>query len=155
MEPDLPLTSSPVQKGNMRGESVKLLLADDSEAICKAIRALLRREPTIELLSEAHTLPQTVEMASMLQPDVILLDLHMPAIQGFDLSTVKGRLLTCSERVIAMSFSNDDETKALAQEYGAATLLDKANLARELIPALLASVRAISTNRRAESSIGP
>jgi DNA-binding NarL/FixJ family response regulator len=155
MEPDLPLTSSPVQKGNMRGESVKLLLADDSEAICKAIRAFLSREPTVELLGEAHTLPQTVEMASMLQPDVVLLDLHMPAIQGFELSTVKGRLLTCTGRVIAMSFSNDDETRALAQEYGAATLLDKANLARELIPALLASVRAISTNRRAESSIGP
>jgi chemotaxis response regulator CheB len=122
----------------MHGATVKVLLADDSETICKAIRFLLNRGPSIEVLGEARTLLQTVEMASLLQPDVILLDLNMPERQALEPPTVKAQLLTCSERVIAMSLSNDDEAKARAQQYGAFTLLDKANLASELIPTLLA-----------------
>ncbi len=82
----------------MHGATVKVLLADDSEIICKAIRMLLSQEPSIEVLGEARTLLQTVEMASLLQPDVILLDLHMPERQALEPSTVKAQLLTCSER---------------------------------------------------------
>jgi DNA-binding NarL/FixJ family response regulator len=87
----------------MRG--VKLLLADDSEIVCKAIRSMLSHEPRIEVLGEANTFQQTFEMASLLQPNVIL-DLHMSE-QGIKPSTVKNRLLSCSERVIAMSIWNE------------------------------------------------
>jgi DNA-binding NarL/FixJ family response regulator len=119
----------------MPGASVKLLLADDPKVVCKAIRFLLSQEPSIEVLGEAHPFQQIIEMASLLQPNVILLDLRMPERQGFERSTVKA-LLTHSERIIAMSIWNDDGAKALAQEYGAVALLDKVQLGFELIPAL-------------------
>jgi two-component system, NarL family, response regulator DevR len=121
----------------MHGASVKLLLADDSEILCKAIRSVLSQEPTIEVLGEARTLPEVVKMATLFRPDVILLDLHMPDGRGFEPSTVKAQLLSCTNQIIAMSMLNDDATKALALEYGAVKLLDKVKLGTDLVPTLL------------------
>ena len=120
--------------------TVKVLLADDSEAVCKAIQTLLSEEPSIEVVDESRTFSQTLEVATVLHPDVILLDLHMPrGDPDFDHLTAKLRLRSCCDRVVAMSIANDEETKTLATLYGATVLLDKANLAVELIPALLPS----------------
>ena len=117
---------------------VRVLLADDSETLCKAIRMVLSRQPKIEVSGETHTLAETIEAAATLRPNVILLDLHMPAGDiDFEPSTAKVRLLDNCQRIIAMSLANDTETKALAHFYGAEVLLDKSNLATELIPALL------------------
>lgn len=61
----------------------------------------------------------------------------MPDGEGFEPSAVKAQLLCCTNRIIAMSMLNDEATKALALEYGAVRLLDKVNLGKELVPALL------------------
>jgi CheY-like chemotaxis protein len=98
-------------------------------------------EPRIEVVAEARDLRQALKMASTLQPNIVLIDLHMPGQREFEPATVKSQLLASSERVIAMSVSNDDGAKALAKEYGAVTLLDKFNLSLELIPALLQTSR--------------
>jgi two-component system response regulator DevR len=98
---------------------------------------VLSQEPTIQVLGEARTLPEVVKMATLLRPDVILLDLHMPDGRGFEPSTVKAQLLSCTNQIIAMSILNDDATKALALEYGAAKLLDKVKLGTDLVPTLL------------------
>jgi DNA-binding NarL/FixJ family response regulator len=117
---------------------VKVLLADDSETICRAIRAVVNSEPRIEISGETRTLAATIEAASTLQPNVILLDLHMPSGDiDFEPSTTKAQLHKNCQRVVAMSLANDAETKTLADLYGAVLLLDKAKLASELIPALL------------------
>jgi DNA-binding NarL/FixJ family response regulator len=130
---------------------VKVLLADDSEAICRAIRAVLHLEPRIEISRETRTLAETVEAASILHPNVILLDLHLPAGDiGFEPSTARVRLLTHCDRVIAMSIANDWETKELAAQFGAVVLLDKTDLATNLIPALLPLPFTIRKTRDAE-----
>jgi len=125
---------------------VRVLLADDSEVLCRAIKTLLSREPRIEISGETRTFAQTVEAATNLHPNVILLDLHMPTgDMDFEFSTTRSRLLNCCERVVAISLANDAETNALAELYGAERLLNKANLASELIPALLPSGVSLST----------
>ena len=132
----------------MHAESIKLLLADESETMCKVIRAFLNTEPRIEVIGEARTLARTIEMAGTLHPNVILLDLHMPAgDKALDTLTVRPRLLACSQSVIAISLANDKETEALANEYGAVTLLDKLNLAHELIPTALKHTTAPPVSR--------
>jgi len=123
----------------MHGASVTVLLADDSDMMSKAIRSVLSLEPKIDLLGEARTLPEAVKMAALLRPNVILLDLHMPDGEGFEPSIVKVELLSCTDRIIAMSMLNDGATKALAQAYGASILLDKVNLGIELVPTLLST----------------
>ena len=55
-----------------------LLVADDSELIRKTVKRLLEAEPAIEILGEATNFAETIQKASELKPDVVLLDLHMP-----------------------------------------------------------------------------
>jgi DNA-binding NarL/FixJ family response regulator len=113
----------------MPGSPVRVLIRT-------AIRGLLACEPTIEVCGEAVSFSQTLYLAATLQPDVILLDLHMPDGDSFESAFVKLRLLSIGSRILAMSLWQDEETKVIAQGYGAAELLDKGNLFNELIPAI-------------------
>lgn len=109
--------------------SIRVLLADDAEAIRKAIRALLSEREDIALVGEAATFSETIQKADELLPDEIVLDLHMA-----DNVT---QLLPAGPKLLAISFANDDEAKASAGKIGAVRLLDKMKLASELIPAIL------------------
>ena len=75
-------------------------------------------------------------MASDLSPLVIVIDLHMPDEGIIKLQEVKSRLNHGSQ-VLAISFSNDEDAKELAQNLGAAVLLDKMDLANTLVPTIM------------------
>jgi DNA-binding NarL/FixJ family response regulator len=115
---------------------VRVLIADDAEVIRKAIRDLLASEPTIEVCGEARTFSETRDLATSLKPAVILLDLHMPDSESPESEFVKLKLLSTSSRILAISLWQDEETKIIAQGYGAVELLDKGKLFNELIPAI-------------------
>jgi DNA-binding NarL/FixJ family response regulator len=108
---------------------VKVLLADDAEVMRKAIRRLLSECEDISLVGEAATFAETVQKAKELLPDEIVLDLRMT--EGEDLRLLAGT------KLLAISLANDDEAKASAENIGASKFLDKMNLSRELIPAIL------------------
>jgi DNA-binding NarL/FixJ family response regulator len=118
---------------------IKVLLADDSDFVRRAIAQLLATEPTIELVGEAENYAETLEMASTLRPDLLLMDLHMPGEQKLDAAFLASQLLQSTKRILAISVWNDDAAKNLATSLGASALLDKCNLGDELIPAILAS----------------
>ena len=112
-----------------------VLLADDNEIVRKAILRLLQGDSDIQVLAQGTTFAQTIELASTLHPQVIVLDVHMSDERAVTPAQLKSGLI--GSRVLAMSIWNDDETKFLAKTFGAATLLDKAKLATELIPAII------------------
>ncbi len=112
---------------------IKVLLADDSDVARRAIRALLEQYPMIELVGEAVTFAQTIQMTNDLKPQVVLMDLHMKDQDTFTIEDVKTQL---DGLIVAMSIANDGETKALADSFGAVTLLDKTELVDELIPTI-------------------
>ncbi len=112
----------------------KVLIADDHDVMRTAIRKLLQEENNIDIVGEASTFAQTVQMIGDFKPDVLLLDLHLPEKRDFTPALVKAQLGTVC--TIAVSFSNDSESKALAESYGAATLLDKMSLYSEMLPAI-------------------
>ena len=113
---------------------VTVLLADDAEIVRKAIRQLLTDSPEIiELVGEAADFPQTIQMTNDLKPHVIVMDLHIARVA--EPSEVKDRL--SKSKVLAVSFSNDGESKKLAERYGAVLLLDKTKLYDELVPAIV------------------
>jgi DNA-binding NarL/FixJ family response regulator len=119
---------------NLLEMKIRVLLADDSEIMRKVIAGLLRDDPEIELVAECGSFAQTMERASKLHPQVIVLDIHMGDERTVTPSQLKFGLI--GSRLLAISIWKDDETKALADTIGAATLLDKANLATELTPAI-------------------
>jgi DNA-binding NarL/FixJ family response regulator len=114
--------------------SIKILLADDSEIVRRGIRQFL--SPETEIVGEAANFAQTIQMVSDVKPEVIVLDLHMPGETNFSPQAVKSRL-THGSRLLAISLSNDEEAKALSEGFGAVVLLDKIDLARTLIPAIV------------------
>jgi len=108
---------------------VSVLLAEDAELVRMAIRVLLSEHDDITLIGESARFSEAVRKAEKLLPDVIVLDLHMAEGANERLPT--------GPKLLAISFTNDDEAKTSADRMGAAKLLDKMELANELIPAIL------------------
>jgi chemotaxis response regulator CheB len=100
----------------------------------KVIAHLLKGDPEIEVVAECVSFAQTMEVTSKLHPQVIVLDIHMPDEHAVTPSHLKFGLI--GSRLLAISIWKDEETKALAETIGAVTLLDKADLATKLIPAI-------------------
>jgi two-component system chemotaxis response regulator CheB len=117
---------------------IRLLVADDAPIIRKAIRRLLAEDPFIEVLGEAESFKQAISMAASLKPDLILLDLHMPDDAAYEPIVVKNRLSVCGSRVVAMSLAaeEDEESRTLAEGFGAVAVLDKAKMYDVLIPTI-------------------
>jgi len=113
---------------------VQMLIADDSEAMRTAIRKTLEEESNINIVGEASTFADTRQKIVDLKPDVLLLDLRLPQKWACAPALVKAQLGTVC--TLATSLSNETEAKALAQSYGAATLLDKMTLYTDMVPAI-------------------
>jgi hypothetical protein len=86
-------------------------------------------------------------MTNDVKPQVIVMDLYMPDETSFTPQDVKSHLEECAE-LLAISLSNDEDAKALAESLGATILLDKANLAYTPIPSILQ----LSQERRSAAS---
>jgi PleD family two-component response regulator len=70
-----PIDSSPGRKRSQL--KIKVLIADDSPLMRRAIRELLSQEAGIEIVGEAYTLSDTLAMKEQYQPDIVVMDLHM------------------------------------------------------------------------------
>lgn len=95
---------------------------------------MLQEESGIDIVGEASTFAETMQMIADFKPDVLLLDLHMAEKRDFAPALVKAQL--CTVCTLAVSFSIDSDSKALAESYGAVTLLDKMSLYNEMLPAI-------------------
>ena len=129
---------------------IKVLLADDSDVMRTAIRKILEEETRIKIVGEAATFAKTVQMIGDLKPEVLLLDLHMAQKRDFAPDLVKSQLgCVCT---LAISLSNDDEARQLAESYGAVTLLDKMKLFSDMIPAILQCESARTPRQRTHAT---
>ena len=71
----------------MNGEeavSIRLLIADDHALVRSGLRSMLQREPGIEILGEARNGREAVELCRSLRPDLVLMDVHMPKMDGLE-----------------------------------------------------------------------
>jgi DNA-binding NarL/FixJ family response regulator len=116
---------------------IKVLLADDTAVMRKAIRTLLDGEPEIELVGEAENFAESLSMTRKFKPHVVILDLHMPDSSDLTPMNVSEGLRAYRAAVLAISVWHDEDTRALARSYGATALLDKMRLGQELIPSVI------------------
>ena len=118
---------------------IRVLLADDNKPMLTAMRRVLLEEPRIEIVAEASNFATTMQAIADFKPEILVLDLHLPESRQFLPDFVKSQLVSVP-RTLAVSFSIDDEAKALAESYGAVALLDKMNLYSEMVPAIMSFI---------------
>lgn len=112
-------------------------MADDSKELRQAIRRRFEGHSEITLVGEAVDFSDAIRLAEQLRPDVVLLDLRMNDSHGQDALAASPKLISSGATIIAISFSIDDEAKALVKQIGAVKLLDKLSLYAELMPTIL------------------
>jgi DNA-binding NarL/FixJ family response regulator len=105
------------------GRSIRVLIADDHTLFAEALALALRTDPRFEIVGLAENGREAVDLASSLQPDVVLMDLHMPVMDGIE-ATRRLRLASRS-RVVVVTASTSPEDGARAREAGACAYIRK------------------------------
>jgi len=114
---------------------ITVLLADDHIIVRQGLRALLMTEDDIEIVGEADNGRQAVELARELMPDVVVMDIAMPVLNGLEATRQLTRTVP-STRVLILSSYSDDEYVQQLMEAGAAGYLVKQTAANELVKAI-------------------
>lgn len=116
---------------------IRLLLVDDQSLIRQGLRALLELEPDLEIVGEAENGQNAIALVKALHPDVVLLDIRMPVMDGVAVTREIGQLFT-DTKVIVLTTFDDDEYVAQALRYGAKGYLLKDTPSEELAAAIRA-----------------
>ena len=116
-------------------EKIKVLLVDDHTVVRQGLRVLLEAEQDITIVGEAETGRQAVQLARKLLPDVIVMDIAMPNLNGLE-ATRQILKETPAAKVLVLSSYGDDEYVHQLTEAGAAGYLLKQTAATELIKAI-------------------
>jgi DNA-binding NarL/FixJ family response regulator len=116
--------------------SIKVVVADDQELVRTGFRAILNSEPDFEVVGEAGDGREAIEAAKQLKPDVVLMDIRMPVLDGL---AATRRLVTGPDsrpRVLILTTFDLDEYVYEALRSGASGFMLKDNPADQLITAI-------------------
>src|SRR5712692_6193858 len=116
-------------------QKITVLLADDHTVVRQGLRALLVVEGDIEIVGEADTGRQAVQLAKKLMPDVVVMDIAMPLLNGLEATRQITKQVPTSKVLILSSYSDDEYVQQLT-EAGAAGYLVKQTAANELLKAI-------------------
>lgn len=119
----------------MKAAAITLLLADDHAVVREGLRSLLAQQADFRVVGEAADGRQAVALARELQPDLVLMDIAMPLLNGLD-ATRQLRKALPATLVLILSAHGDDAFVAAAFEAGAAGFLLKQSTSRELCQAI-------------------
>jgi DNA-binding NarL/FixJ family response regulator len=84
------LTARPTESG--RTVPITVLVADDKEVVLSSIRMLLDSDPEIRIVGEAANFRQTLQRASELKPEIVVMDIHMPDESSVSPQEIKSQL---------------------------------------------------------------
>lgn len=127
------------------------MIVDDSEEVRSDLRAVLQLMPDMEVLGEAADGMEAVALAQALRPDIVLMDLRLPGLDGFE-ATEQIRKRGLAKGVLMLTIYDEPENRARAERAGVDLFLAK----RLGIEALVAAIRHVGRycteegNRRSE-----
>ena len=114
---------------------IRLLLADDQELVCQGLQAMLDLEPDIEVIGVASNGQVAVQQVETLQPDVVLMDVRMPIMDGREATRIICQKFP-SIKVLVVSTFDEDDYVAHSIKAGAKGYLLKDMPVEELVQAI-------------------
>lgn len=116
-------------------EKTSILIADDEPAFRSGLRALLKSSNELALVGDAATGSEAIRLAAELQPDIILMDINMPGINGIEATR---RILNTSPHIgiLILTMFEDDDSVFAAMRAGARGYLLKGTLKAEILRAI-------------------
>ena len=115
---------------------IRVLLVDDQAAVRRGLLMRLQLEPDIQVIGEASTGREALSLAQALSPDVVLMDVEMPDMDGIE-ATAALRQAVSASTVVILSIHDDAQTRRRAQAAGAVAFVEK----RGATDSLLAAIR--------------
>jgi two-component system, NarL family, response regulator LiaR len=117
-------------------EEIRVLIADDHRLFGQALEAILATDDRLEVVGHAGDGSEAVQLALAVDPDVILMDIAMPIMDGFQ-ATKQIRKQRPQARVLMLTASNSRTDLDRARKAGAAGYVTKDRIAAELIDAII------------------
>ncbi len=119
---------------------IRVIVADDHHLVRQGIRALLEKADDIEVVGEAADGQEAIELVQRLAPDVLVLDIAMPRLNGTQ-TTARVRALGVATQVVILSMHSDETLVREALRNGARGYLLKRSVTEELLLAVRAASR--------------
>src|SRR6202047_5228859 len=122
-----------------QGPMIRVLLADDHAMVRKGFRLILESQPDMQIVGEAGNGREAVELAEQLHPDVVVMDVAMPELNGIEATR---RLVTAAPRTRVLALSMHKDSVYVREILRAGT---RAYLLKDSADAdLIAAVRAVA-----------
>ena len=131
----------------IRPDPIRVFLVDDQTLVRQGIRSLLALAEGIEVVAEAADGRQAVELIPQVKPDVVLMDMRMPAMSGLEALQAMGRAGTLPPTIILTTF-DDDQLVLAGIKAGAKGYLLKDVSLEQLVNAIQAVAAAGSLVQR-------
>ena len=119
---------------------IRVLIADDHDVVRTGLRLLLEQQGDIEVVGEASDGQEAMDLTIQLTPDILLMDISMPRMDGNE-ATRCVCALGLPTRVVILSMHSDETIVHTALEGGARGYLVKASVRADLVPAVRAAYR--------------
>jgi two-component system nitrate/nitrite response regulator NarL len=117
-------------------EAIHVLIADDHRLFAEALEAILASERTIEVVGRARNGAEALDLALELEPDVVLMDISMPVMDGVE-ATRRIRESRPDACVLMLTGSNAAADVDRARDAGASGYVTKDRIASQLVEAIL------------------
>jgi DNA-binding NarL/FixJ family response regulator len=117
---------------------VRILVVDDFEPWRRFVVSLIEQDPGLEVIDEAADGLEAVQMCQELQPDLVLLDVGLPKLSGFEAAR-QIRVVSPDSRILYLSVIPSQDLMREAMRTGAAGYITKQDALRDLLPAVRAA----------------
>lgn len=115
--------------------TLNILLVDDSRSFLKAMQRFLGTLPCVRIIGLAQDGYSAIEKAEKLRPDLVLLDIAMPSMSGFEVAEALNSQ-PLPPRIVFLSLYDNTAYRAIAAAYGAVELVSKPDFNTKIIPLL-------------------
>ena len=115
---------------------IRVLIADDHRLFAEALEAILAGDARVEVVGRARNGREAIELARELRPDVVLMDISMPVMDGVE-ATRSIRKARPRTAVLMLTGSNSRTDVARSREAGAAGYVTKDRIASQLVEAIV------------------